>query len=147
MALGAIDEGVGPRIHPAHVAVVAPTNEVRRPAVLAEDLEDLAVSLRLPDVMAPDHEPVAASSAKPPLAARMKSSRHRHLLLVVLRSSPGVAVTASARAPIVGSEKYGLAARPRLGRYLEGACQVGDRKQPDEVAVVEHQSPADIGFS
>jgi hypothetical protein len=54
-----LDLGVTSRIYQALVAVLRPANHVGGLTVVALDLENLGVSLRLPNTMAFDDQPVA----------------------------------------------------------------------------------------
>jgi hypothetical protein len=62
--LEVLDEGIRPGIDPAHVSVVTPLHEKRRSAVLAEDLDDLAVPHPVADGVAANHETVSRLGAK-----------------------------------------------------------------------------------
>jgi hypothetical protein len=64
------------------------------------------VAFRLADAMTADDEPIFVSSARRRCGFWMKWSRRGVLLLNRRRVAPAAA---SATAPIVGSEKYGLA--------------------------------------
>jgi hypothetical protein len=56
------DVGIGAWKHLADVAVVLPAHAVRGRAVLAENLEDLSVSVRLAGVVPADHKLIAGGS-------------------------------------------------------------------------------------
>jgi hypothetical protein len=58
-----LDLGVTSRIYQALVAVLRPANHVGGLTVVALDLENLGVSLRLPNAMAFDNQPVAPFSS------------------------------------------------------------------------------------
>jgi hypothetical protein len=94
-----------------HAAVVDPADDVWGRTVLPQNLDDLRLSFRFADAMTADDELIAVSSAKRRVGFRMKWSRHGDLLLELLGSSPHGAAAASASAPIIGSEKYGVGDR------------------------------------
>jgi hypothetical protein len=58
-----LDLGVTSRIYQAFVAVLRPSNHVGGLTVVALDLDNLSVSLRLSNTMAPDYQPVALLSS------------------------------------------------------------------------------------
>jgi hypothetical protein len=62
-AIQVADLGVASRIYQTLVAVLGPANHIWRLTVLALDLDDLSVSLRLSDAMALDYQPVAPLSS------------------------------------------------------------------------------------
>jgi hypothetical protein len=63
-ALEVLDVGVRAGIEAAHVPVVLPSNDVRRRAVGAEHLKDLAVALGFAGVVGADDDSVAGSRAE-----------------------------------------------------------------------------------
>jgi hypothetical protein len=54
-----LDLGVTPRIYQPLVTVLRPANHIGRLTVVALDLDNLSVSLRLPNTMALDYQSVA----------------------------------------------------------------------------------------
>jgi hypothetical protein len=68
-----LDLGVASRIYQALVTVLGPPNHVWRLTVVALDLHNLSVSLRLSNTMALDYQPVALFSSHIGLLFRDRS--------------------------------------------------------------------------
>jgi hypothetical protein len=54
-----LDDGIGARKEQAGVTAIFPAHEKWRSAVLASYLQDLAISIRLTNVMASDDDPIS----------------------------------------------------------------------------------------